>query len=86
MEATTGAAAMPPLQHAGDVSLGVTLFFAAILLAMIASLALEEKLHAKKSVIVGLFAVLCLILGAFMGLLPFGEVTLPNGQIGRAHV
>ena len=80
VEATTGAAAMQPLQHAGDVSLGVTLFFAAILLAMITSLALEEKLHAKKSVIVGLFAVLCLILGAFMGLLPFGEVTLPNGH------
>jgi len=71
---------MQPLQHVGDVPLGVTLFFAAILLAMITSLALEEKLHAKKSVIVGLFAVLCLILGAFMELLPFGEVTLPNGH------
>ncbi len=64
----------------GDVSLGVTLLFAGILAAMVAALALEEKLHAKKSVIVGLFAVLSLLLGAFMGLLPFGAVTLPNGH------
>ncbi len=62
------------------MSLGVTLLFVGILAAMIAALALEEKLHAKKSVIVGLFAVLCLLLGAFMGLLPFGAVTLPNGH------
>ena len=40
-----------------EVSLGVTLLFAALLAAMIACLALEEKLPAKKSVIVGLFAV-----------------------------
>ena len=39
--------------HDGEVSLGITLFFAAILVAMITCLALEEKLHAKKSLIVG---------------------------------
>lgn len=38
-----------------DVSTGVTLFFTGILMAMIATLALEEKLHAKKSLIVGVF-------------------------------
>ena len=39
--------------HAADEpSLGVSLLFAAILAAMILGLALEEKLHAKKSVIV----------------------------------
>jgi Na+/H+ antiporter NhaD/arsenite permease-like protein len=67
--------------QAGDeLSLGVSLVFATILAAMILGLALEEKLHAKKSVIVGLFAVLCLVLAAFMGLLPFGAVTLPDGH------
>ena len=67
--------------QAGDeLSLGVSLLFAAILAAMILALALEEKLHAKKSVIVGLFAVLCLVLAAFMDLLPFGAVTLADGH------
>jgi Na+/H+ antiporter NhaD/arsenite permease-like protein len=67
--------------QAGDeLSLGVSLLFATILAAMILALALEEKLHAKKSVIVGLFAVLCLVLAAFMELLPFGAVTLADGH------
>jgi Na+/H+ antiporter NhaD/arsenite permease-like protein len=67
--------------QAGDeLSLGVSLLFATILAAMILALALEEKLHAKKSVIVGLFAVLCLVLAAFMGLLPFGAMTLADGH------
>lgn len=43
-----------------QVPLGVTLLFMALLVAMILCLALEEKLHAKKSVIVGLFAVVTL--------------------------
>ncbi|MBI1373548.1 MAG: hypothetical protein GC159_12535 [Phycisphaera sp.] len=52
----------------------VTALFAFLLVAMIACLALEEKLHAKKSVIVGLYAVVCLILGGVLGLLPFYDV------------
>ncbi len=63
-----------------EVSMGITLLFAALLAAMVVSLALEEKLHAKKSVIVGVFSVISLSLAAFLGLLPFGEVTLPNGH------
>jgi Na+/H+ antiporter NhaD/arsenite permease-like protein len=47
---------------------------------MIGSLALEEKLHAKKSVIVGVFAVLCLLLGGLFGLLPFGDMVLTVGE------
>jgi Na+/H+ antiporter NhaD/arsenite permease-like protein len=78
-EATSADAAVQAAAHAA-VPLGVTLLFSAILLAMVACLALEERLHAKKSLIVGLFAVVCLLLGAFMGLLPFGSVTLPNGH------
>ncbi len=56
--------------------MGTTLFFAALLVAMIVCLALEEKLHAKKSVIVGLFASVCLLLDAACGLLPLGNVSL----------
>ncbi len=56
--------------HAAKVSTGVTALFACLLVTMIASLALEEKLHAKKSVIVGLFAVVSLLLAAFCGILP----------------
>jgi len=66
--------------QAAAPSLGVSLLFAAILAAMILALALEEKLHAKKSVIVGLFAIVSLLLAAFMGLLPFGAVTLADGH------
>ena len=62
----------------------VTYLFAAILTLMILALALEEKIHAKKSIIVGSFAFVCVILetllGYFLGesFVPFGDVTLPN--------
>ena len=57
-----------------EVSSAVTFTFAGILGAMIITLALEEKLHAKKSVIVGVYAIICLFAGAALGLLPFGPV------------
>ena len=57
-----------------------TALFGLILVAMIAALALEEKIHAKKSIIVGSFAGLCLILATLMKLLKFGPVELPNGH------
>lgn len=50
------------------VSPSVTALFAALLVAMILSLALEEKIHAKKSVIVGWFAAISLLLAASFGL------------------
>ena len=71
-------AAVQEGEHA--VSLGTTLFFTAVLVGLIACLALEEKIHAKKSLIAGLFAVVSLLLGAFFEVLPFGEITLPNGH------
>ena len=46
----------------------VTALFAVLLVAMILSLALEEKIHAKKSVIVGWFAAVTLFLAAAFGL------------------
>lgn len=45
-----------------EVPMTTTLLFLGILVAMILSLALEEKIHAKKSVITGVFAVICLLL------------------------
>lgn len=58
------------------VSVSVTLLFAVLLVALIACLALEEKLHAKKSVIAGSFAIICLLLGAFCQILPFQDVVI----------
>lgn len=60
------------------VSGWVTGLFAVLLVAMIAALALEEKLHAKKSIIVGTFAGICLILATILQLLHFGMVELPD--------
>ncbi|MEM6289711.1 MAG: SLC13 family permease [Myxococcota bacterium] len=53
-----------------EVSTSVTLLFSAILVAMIASLALEEKIHAKKSLIVGVFAIVVLFLGMVFEVVP----------------
>ena len=58
----------------------ITYLFTGLLGAMVVCLALEEKIHAKKSVIVGVTAVIALLLGAFTGILPFGSVDLPNGH------
>ncbi|RMG40757.1 MAG: hypothetical protein D6725_02855 [Planctomycetota bacterium] len=58
----------------------VTWMFGTLLAAMIAALALEEKLHAKKSIIVGTFAGLCLIIATLLDLLTFGKVRLPDGH------
>ena len=63
-----------------DVPLHVTLLFSAILVAMIGCLAFEEKLHAKKSLIVSLFGVIALLFGSAFHLIPFGAVTLPGGH------
>ncbi len=69
-------------QHAAhhSVPFSVTLIFAAILVAMVATLALEEKLHAKKSVITTFYAIVCLFVGAEFDLLPFGPVTNVFGE------
>ena len=63
-----------------EVSIGVTFFFAALLVSMILCLAFEDKLHAKKSVIVGAFAVASLLLGGLLGLLPFSAMDLHVGD------
>lgn len=69
------------VEHAtAHVSTNVTLFFTGILVALILCLALEEKLHAKKSLIVGLFAGVSLLVASAFGIIPFGEVLLPGGH------
>ncbi len=68
------------LNYVAQVSPEITWFFTAILTLMVLSLAFEEKLHAKKSLIVGVFAVVSLVLGTALHLIPFGLVTLPGGH------
>ncbi len=58
----------------------ITAVFFGLLGLMVLALALEEKLHAQKSLITGVAAIVALIGGAVAGVLPFGEVILPNGH------
>ena len=61
-----------------DVPMSVTLLFTGILVALIVSLALEEKIHAKKSLIVGVFAIIVLFLGMVFEVVP-GSVPVHVG-------
>ena len=70
-----------PTASGADVPLGVTSLFAFLLVAMISCLALEEKLHAKKSWIVSSFALVALLLGAATEILPFEPVVLAGHEI-----
>ena len=56
----------------------ITGVFLVLLIAMILALALEETIHACKSIIVGTFAGVCLILATLLNLLTFGDVELPD--------
>jgi Na+/H+ antiporter NhaD/arsenite permease-like protein len=58
----------------------LTLLFAGLLTAMILTLALEEKLHAKKSLITSVGAIVSLFLGTAFGILPFGSVVNVFGE------
>ncbi len=67
------------------VPAAVTWAFAGLLAAMILALALEERLHIKKSLVTGVFAVLSLGLGHLLHVLPFDaeggfSVLLPGGH------
>ena len=76
---------MHTLLASAAVSSSVTVMFALLLTALIICLALEEKLHAKKSVISGSFAVICLLVGAMYDILPFGEITVPPPSLESSH-
>ncbi len=47
---------------------------------MVVTLAFEERIHAKKSLITGLYAVIALAFGHVFGLLPFGDITNAFGE------
>lgn len=53
-----------------SVSNAVTVVFSFVLLIMILALALEEKIHAKKSIIVGVFAIISLLMATYFQILP----------------
>jgi len=63
-----------------DVPIEITLVFTALLLMMIVALAFEEKIHAKKSIIVSVFAIVGLILATYFNDIPFGDVILPGNH------
>lgn len=63
------------------VSPGITILFGCLLVALILCLALEEKLHAKKSLIAGVFAIVCLLLATACGILPFQEVVVGSHEL-----
>ena len=64
-----------------EVSLAVTLFFATLLVGMILCLAFEERLHAQKSLIVGLCAVITLLAGAVLLPLPYGPYLIGEHEV-----
>ena len=80
--AETAGAAAELAEHAvhHEPSMTVTLVFTAILLGMILTLAFEERLHAKKSIITGVYAVLALAFGHLLDVLPFGPVVNVFGE------
>ena len=57
-----------------EVETWKTLVFLGLLIAMVMALAFEEKIHAKKSLITGTFAIICVLLADFFQLLPIGHV------------
>ena len=54
----------------------ITALFALLLVGLILCLALEEKIHAKKSIIAASFAAICLLLGTFTGILSFEKIVV----------
>jgi len=61
----------------------VTWIFAALLALMVVALAMEEKLHAKKSIITGVTAAIALFLADAFHILPLDRYTL---NLGDGHI
>ena len=77
----TGLITAQATHGAEPVPLAVTVMFSLLLLGLIAALALEEQLHAKKSVIAGCFAFVSLFAADALDLLPIGSVTNVFGEV-----
>lgn len=69
------------IASAAPVAWQTTLLFAFLLVGLIAGLAFEEKIHAKKSIIAGTFAIVCLLLGTFSGILSFEDIVVGSHEI-----
>ncbi|PRQ10237.1 SLC13 family permease [Enhygromyxa salina] len=74
-------ASTAPASETHEVPLTITLVFTGLLVGMILCLAFEEKIHAKKSLIAGVFAVVSLLLGTAVHILPFGPVIVGGHEI-----
>ncbi|MCZ6642880.1 MAG: SLC13 family permease [Gammaproteobacteria bacterium] len=72
------------------VPLETTLIFAALLVGLIACLAFEDKIHAKKSIIAGVFALFCLFLANVFHLYEYVDhkflIMLPPLDSGQGHI
>jgi len=66
---------------ASSVATWQTVVLGALLALMILALALEEKIHARKSIITGVFAVVALLLGTWFGCLPFDQLSIHIGGV-----
>lgn len=64
------------IASAHEVHWSITAIFALLLVGLILCLALEEKIHAKKSIIAASFAAVCLLLGTFTGILSFEKIVV----------
>lgn len=64
-----------------NVSWQITAMFGVLLVGLIVCLALEEKLHAKKSVIAGCFAIVCLLFATVCGILPFEKIVVGSHEL-----
>ena len=63
-----------------DVATWKTILFGLLLIGLVLCLAFEEKIHAKKSVIAGTFAIVCLFLGAVFNVLPFEDIVVGSHE------
>ena len=68
------------IASAAHVPAWTTILFGLILVGLIACLAFEEQLHAKKSIIAGGFAVLSLFLGTALGIFSFEEIVVGSHE------
>ena len=68
------------IASAPTVPVWVTVMFCCLLVGLITCLALEEILHAKKSIIAAAFAVICLLLGTATGIFSFEEVVVGSHE------
>ena len=74
-----------PLWAHEHVAWPITAMFGALLVGLILCLAFEEKLHAKKSLIAGVFAIICLLLGSLTGVLSFEKVLVGSKEVVPAN-